>query len=112
MHTITKANTENAKNWRININVIVPLFLSKGVSYDCENNKDFLLYVRNIFNRYLNRDWGDLGDEDWELNDLAVDNRDDRILARYKDPNSNFEDIYIITESDFSATTILFTDEY
>lgn len=48
---------------------------------------------------------GDIPHEDKKMNDSAVKNNDDRIVARYND-------IYIITEWDRSATTILFIDEY
>ena len=111
MNTNT-ANNRNAKNWKKYINHFVPLLLSRDVGYEFDNNADFRSYFKNLFNKYLNCDWGDLCEEDWKLNDLAVENRDDRILARYTDTQSNFADIYIITESDFSSTTILFTDEY
>ena len=43
------------------------------------------------------------------MNDDATKNGDDRIFARY---NNEEGDIYIITEYDRSATTILFTYEY
>ena len=59
-------------------------------------------------NRYFNCDWGELCEDDQVLNDYAIEN-DERILGKYftsKDP------IYIITEWDRSATTILFCNEY
>ena len=52
---------------------------------------------------------GDLPNEDKRMNDSAIKNNDDRIVVRY---NSEYGDIYIITEWDRSYTTILFTHEY
>lgn len=44
-----------------------------------------------------------------KMNDSAIKNNDDRILAKY---NYGETAIYIITEWDRSTTTILFVDEY
>ena len=43
------------------------------------------------------------------MNDEAIKNGNDRILASYETSKGK---IYIITENDRSATTILFTNEY
>jgi hypothetical protein len=59
--------------------------------------------------RHGSGDWGDLGEEDKEANDLAVELDNDRILSSY---HTEFGKIWIITECDRSATTILFPDEY
>lgn len=69
--------------------------------------EDFSFYefILDSLKRYRLFDWGDLPDEDKIMNDSAVKNNDDRVVARYNN-------IYIITERDRSVTTILFTDEY
>lgn len=59
--------------------------------------------------RHLNCDWGDLGSEDKQVNEQAI-NRATRILSRYNLPD--WSSIYIITEHDRSYTTIMLTDEY
>lgn len=69
----------------------------------------FAKEVHKAFARYIGCDWGDLEKEDSEMNDSAVQNNDDRILAKYETSEGA---IYIITEWDRSVTTILFTDEY
>ncbi|MDE6020535.1 MAG: hypothetical protein K2H01_06040 [Ruminococcus sp.] len=51
-----------------------------------------------------------MDDEDKALNDAAVKNGDERIFAAYID--STGRKIWIITEWDRSATTILFPSEY
>lgn len=70
----------------------------------------FSQFVSKSFARHCNGDWGDLDEEDKMANDFALLNGDDRLFSRY-----DYRDgvsIYIITEWDRSATTILFPDEY
>lgn len=61
-----------------------------------------------IFEKHRNGDWGDLGEEDKRNNDEALETGD-RILSAY---NIGDTRIWIITEYDRSATTVLLTDEY
>ena len=82
---------------------------TRGIADACEKSDEFTLEIHKAFQRYISGDWGDLGDEDKALNDSAVENNDDRILAKYE---IGERPIYIITEWDRSATTILFCDEY
>lgn len=49
---------------------------------------------------------------DKRANDDAVACGDARILASYKRPGHPTQNIWIITEADRSATTVLFPDEY
>ena len=73
-------------------------------------DNDFNDFVRKSFERHCNGDWGDLCKEDKALNDKGLKNGDDRLFSKY-----NYKDgisIYIITEWDRSATTVLFPDEY
>jgi hypothetical protein len=59
--------------------------------------------------RHVNGDWGDCCDEDKKTNEDAV-KHGDRLLSAYA-----LEDgtkMWIITESDRSATTLLLPDEY
>jgi len=59
--------------------------------------------------RHVVGDWGDLDDEDKEENELSVE-KGFRILSAYKlDDDTK---IWIITEHDRSATTILLPQEY
>jgi hypothetical protein len=59
--------------------------------------------------RHLKNDWGEVCNDDWNLNDQALDDGD-RILSAYR--TSLDERIWVISESDRSATTILLPDEY
>lgn len=74
------------------------------------DDEAFAGFVNKSLNRYMRGDWGETCGEDSKMNDSAVKNGDDRILASYID--SNGCKIWIITEWDRSATTILFPDEY
>jgi hypothetical protein len=59
--------------------------------------------------RHVTGDWGDLDDEDKQQNELSV-KQGFRILSAYKLDDST--KIWIITEHDRSATTILLPQEY
>lgn len=82
---------------------------SRGIAAACNKDPAFSDEVIQAFNRYLQEDWGDLGEDDKRMNDSAAKNNNDRILARYDLSKGG---VYIITEWDRSYTTILFCDEY
>ena len=62
-----------------------------------------------FIDRHVNGDWGDLYPEDRQENDFSVTN-ELRILSAYT--TSAGDRIWIITEGDRSATTILLPSEY
>jgi hypothetical protein len=64
--------------------------------------------VMSCLSRHQRGDWGDVCDEDKQVNDFAVDNRE-RILSSYMDDDTKF---WIITEADRSSTCVLLPDEY
>lgn len=59
--------------------------------------------------RHANGDWGDVCKEDRKSNDEALKNGE-RLLSEYKLPDGRR--IWIITEWDRSATTLLFPEDY
>jgi hypothetical protein len=59
--------------------------------------------------RHVRCDWGDVGEEDWGLNDAAVEHGD-RLLSVYQTQNA--VRFWIITEWDRSVTTVLLPEEY
>ena len=61
-----------------------------------------------LIQRHAQGNWGDLSDDDKKENDLSV-NSDLRILSAY---GAGEIKLWIITEADRSATTILRPDEY
>lgn len=62
-----------------------------------------------ILLRHAANDWGEVCPEDWQANDEALESGE-RLLSAYT--LANGEKIWIITESDRSATTVLLPDEY
>ena len=84
------------------------LVVTKGVHERIEKDDEFAKGVYSCIRRYFSDDWGDLCEEDKEMNDNAL-KAGARILAVY---NIGKDKIYIITEWDRSVTTILFPSEY
>ena len=86
--------------------------MTRGVADALAENLDFAGFVIESLERYKAGDWGEMAAEDKKLNDDAVKNGNDRILAAYKNGGPKAWKIWIITEWDRSYTTILFPDEY
>ena len=84
------------------------LVMTRGVHSKIKEDVDFAVGVLDAFERYQRCDFGDLCDEDKALNEQALKDGD-RIFAVYTCVN---EKIWIITEHDRSATTILLPEEY
>src|SRR5262245_26228197 len=62
-----------------------------------------------IVARHARGDWGEVDDDDWKENDFSVENGF-RILSAYTSRKG--AKVWIITEADRSATTVLLPDEY
>ena len=65
---------------------------------------------QEFLSRHLQGDWGDLSDEDRTENELSLQ-RGFRLLSSYR-TNAGDTKIWVITEADRSATTILLPEEY
>lgn len=59
--------------------------------------------------RHVRGDWGELSQDDWKLNDDALQSGD-RLLSSYR--LNNGTRLWIISEADRSVTTLLLPDEY
>lgn len=84
-----------------------------GLWTDTEEKVNFL---GDCIDRHMRYDWGDVSKMDWHTNDVAI-STNDRLLSAYnipKDMQDHEGDtkIWIITEADRSATTILFPSEH
>ena len=62
-----------------------------------------------FLSRHLNGDWGHVCQEDWQENELALQ-EGFRLLSAYT--TNKGEKLWIITECDRSATTLLLPEEY
>lgn len=87
------------------------LYFTKGINHAIDERITFSRFIVKSLVKYGMNDWGDICEEDKEMNDLSVQNNDGRVVARYKHSN---RDIYIITDiqGDDWNTTVLFCDEY
>ncbi len=83
-----------------------------GVYEEMGERPNFASFVQESLFKHITGDWGDVHPDDKELNDLSIE-EGSRILSVYtfKDGNTNTK-IWIITEADRSATTVLFPNEY
>lgn len=59
--------------------------------------------------RHLRGDWGDMEPSDIAANDRALAHDDGRLFSAYETPHGR---LWIITEADRSATTLLLPAEY
>lgn len=87
--------------------VVVTAEIDKLMETDC----GFRNFVETSLGRFINCDWGTMSDKDKPGNDKAVRDGGERIHGSYIRKEDERE-IWIITESDRSVTTILFPDEY
>ena len=85
------------------------VYLTRGVNDLVAESSAFAEFVSNAFKRHIQGDWGDLPQGDRESNDQAVMDGSRLLSAYVKEGQPK---IWIITEADRSATTILFPDEY
>ena len=85
------------------------LLMTRGVNDRVADDEEFAKFVVQSLRRHLSGDWGNLCKEDKAENELAL-KEDFRLLSAYEKKGQ--PKIWIITEADRSATTILFPDEY
>ena len=81
---------------------------TRGVNDLVAVDSSFAKFVMDSLKRHANCDWGDVSDEDKRENDFSMD-KGLRLLSSYQHDDIK---IWIITEADRSATTILFPEEY
>jgi hypothetical protein len=66
--------------------------------------------VQTFMTRHQNGDWGLVGPEDWEANEQALVHGL-RLLSIYRTTDQE-QLVWVITEADRSATTVLLPEEY
>lgn len=82
-----------------------------GVAARIESDDDFKSFVEDSLKRHVLGDWGELCDEDMQLNNEALE-AGERLFSAYLKEGVPDGKIWIITEADRSKTTILFPHEY
>ena len=85
------------------------LVVTRGVNDKVADDARFSKFVIESLGRHVKGDWGDLGQEDKQENELSL-KKNFRLLSAYE--RNGFPKIWIITEADRSVTTVLFPDEY
>lgn len=88
-----------------------PTYQTAAVASLTRENGTFRTFVRNSLLKFLRCDWGDTRQADVEANNEAV-RYGGRLFARYDFPDCPDGCIWIITEDDRSATTVLFPSDY
>jgi len=99
-------NTRRNKNERL----FPPgrILATRGVYFEMTKSLKFTRFVKASLSRHLQGDWGDLCPEDWDANERALQHGE-RLFSAYQD--EGLPRIWIITEADRSATTVLFPEE-
>jgi hypothetical protein len=87
------------------------LLMTPAVRDRVADDAQFAEFFLSCLRRHFSGDWGDLEPEDKNENDLSV-KAGFRILSAYVIPGSQEDKIWVITEADRSATTVLFPEEY
>lgn len=87
------------------------LVATHTVAEQMSKSRPFYNFVYESLKRFLDGDWGDISDDDKALNNEAVASVNHQIQGVYRNQTLNTT-IWIITEWDRSATTVLFPDEY
>lgn len=72
---------------------------------DSLNTKDY----NQGLSRHFQADWGDLCEEDRQMNELAL-RKGGRLFSVYHTPEK--VKYWVITEADYSATTVLLPEDY
>lgn len=90
------------------------IYTTQGITSTMKINDGFAKFVYDSLAKHSHGEWGDLCKEDKELNDMAMESENDRLFSKYiyRKGKKDSLSIYIITEWDRSATTILFPSEY
>lgn len=85
------------------------IVMTRGVNDLVAENAEFAKFVTESLRRHARGDWGDLTEEDKKENEYAL-GKYLRLFSAYVKPP--LRKVWVITEADRSATTILFPEEY
>lgn len=83
--------------------------MTRGIADKIADNEQFAKQVTYFMGMYLQGNWGDISENDKEMNDLNVKEETGSLMGAYETCEGR---IWIMTEHDRSVTTILFPEEY
>ena len=83
------------------------LYRTCGIQNAINDDYKYAKEILKCFGKYTQMNWGDTSESDCRANDNAV-YTNEKVIAKYITSKGN---IFIITEWDRSATTILFAHE-
>ena len=83
--------------------------MTRGISNKIADNEQFAKQVTYFMGLYITGDWGDTSEDDKEMNDENLKSGTGSLMGAYETCEGR---IWIMTEHDRSATTILFPSEY
>ena len=84
------------------------IYVTRGVNDEMAESAEFALFVRQSLDKHLRGDWGDVSKDDKAENEFSL-NKHLRLFSVYKNGSTT---IWVISEADRSATTVLFPSEY
>lgn len=93
----------NSKYFKLGRQVV-----SQKISIELLESKLFSIEIFKAMERFCNKDWREIGEEDKAANEQALI-EGNRIMGAYQTCKGK---IWIITEADRSVTTVLFPSEY
>jgi hypothetical protein len=88
------------------------LVATRGVADLMSETPAFSEFAKRSLKRFISGDWGEMCESDKRQNEDALKNNDNRIFAAYEHAEHADWKIWIITEWDHSATTVLLPSEY
>ena len=86
-----------------------------GIREMMMNSSEAVETVQRCLDRHCRGDWGDLCDDDKQLNQESLNEEKEKgfsYSSLFSTYETEFGKIYIITECDRSVTTILLAEEY
>ena len=83
--------------------------MTRGVAAKLSDDLAFAEFVTESLRRHVNGDWGELSEEDKQENEFSLEHGL-RLLSAYV--REGMPKVWVITEADRSATTVLFPEEY
>lgn len=84
---------------------------TKAIAERMNREKQFGDFISDCLKRHITCDWGDVDGLDVRMNDDAVKSGEGEIHSIYAYPESD-ETIWVMTNGDRSATTVLYPYEY